>query len=125
MSRIAILAIWAYQKTFSPILYLLGVRCRFYPTCSAYAIFAFGENGFRRGLSLTYRRLRRCRPDNFESCIDFPLSRSHRSPFFSSGSMRTKYEHSHPASTLLWAPSEANLYCARRSICLKSIFASS
>jgi len=59
MSRIAILAIWAYQKTFSPILYLLGVRCRFYPSCSAYAIIAFSENGFRRGPSLTYRRLRR------------------------------------------------------------------
>ena len=72
MSRIAILAIWAYQKTFSPVLYQLGVRCRFYPSCSAYAIIAFSENGFRRGLSLTYRRLRRCRPDNFESCIDFP-----------------------------------------------------
>src|SRR5271157_1679814 len=27
-------------------------------------------------------------------------SRSHRSPFFSSDSMRTKYEHPHPASTL-------------------------
>jgi putative component of membrane protein insertase Oxa1/YidC/SpoIIIJ protein YidD len=46
MSRIAILAIWAYQKTFSPILYLLGVRCRFYAPCSAYAIIAFGENEF-------------------------------------------------------------------------------
>src|SRR5271157_1047426 len=38
MSRIAVLAIRTYQKTFSPILYLLGVRCRFYPSCSAYAV---------------------------------------------------------------------------------------
>jgi uncharacterized protein len=36
--------------------------CRFYPSCSHYAEEAFAEHGFWRGLSLTVRRLVRCRP---------------------------------------------------------------
>jgi putative membrane protein insertion efficiency factor len=36
--------------------------CRFYPSCSNYAIDAFTEHGFWTGLALTARRLGRCRP---------------------------------------------------------------
>jgi hypothetical protein len=36
--------------------------CRFYPSCSNYAVEAFTEHGFWSGLSLTARRLVRCRP---------------------------------------------------------------
>jgi hypothetical protein len=36
--------------------------CRFYPSCSHYAVDAFTEHGFWRGLALTARRLLRCRP---------------------------------------------------------------
>jgi putative membrane protein insertion efficiency factor len=36
--------------------------CRFYPSCSQYAVEAFTEHGFWRGLALTARRLVRCRP---------------------------------------------------------------
>jgi hypothetical protein len=36
--------------------------CRFYPSCSNYAIEAFSEHGFWSGLALTARRLVRCRP---------------------------------------------------------------
>jgi uncharacterized protein len=36
--------------------------CRFYPSCSNYAIDAFDEHGFWHGLALTTRRLLRCRP---------------------------------------------------------------
>ena len=36
--------------------------CRFTPTCSQYAIEAINHHGARRGLSLTARRLARCRP---------------------------------------------------------------
>lgn len=36
--------------------------CRFYPSCSNYGIEAFSVHGFWRGLSLTARRLLRCRP---------------------------------------------------------------
>jgi putative membrane protein insertion efficiency factor len=36
--------------------------CRFYPSCSAYAVEAFTTHGFWRGLGLSTRRLLRCRP---------------------------------------------------------------
>lgn len=36
--------------------------CRFTPTCSHYAVTALETHGARRGLSLTIRRLARCRP---------------------------------------------------------------
>jgi hypothetical protein len=36
--------------------------CRFYPSCSNYALEAFTEHGFWRGFALTARRLVRCRP---------------------------------------------------------------
>jgi putative membrane protein insertion efficiency factor len=36
--------------------------CRFYPSCSNYAIDAFAEHGFWRGFTLTAKRLTRCRP---------------------------------------------------------------
>jgi len=36
--------------------------CRFYPSCSNYAVEAFTVHGFWRGLGLSARRLGRCRP---------------------------------------------------------------
>ncbi len=36
--------------------------CRFYPSCSNYAVEAFSEHGFTKGFTLTLRRLIRCRP---------------------------------------------------------------
>ena len=36
--------------------------CRFYPSCSAYAVEALEVHGAGRGLLLTVRRLVRCRP---------------------------------------------------------------
>lgn len=55
----AIILIRGYQKFISP---LLGTRCRFYPSCSQYAILAIAEWGFWRGLWLTIRRLLKCGP---------------------------------------------------------------
>jgi hypothetical protein len=36
--------------------------CRFYPSCSNYAIEAFTEHGFWHGFGLSAKRLVRCRP---------------------------------------------------------------
>lgn len=36
--------------------------CRFYPTCSHYAVEAIETHGSAKGLWLTVRRLSRCRP---------------------------------------------------------------
>jgi putative membrane protein insertion efficiency factor len=49
----------AYQLVLSP---LLGPRCRFYPSCSHYAIEAIEAYGAVRGTWLTVKRISRCHP---------------------------------------------------------------
>ena len=48
-----------YRRFISP---LLGPRCRFYPSCSAYALEAVQVHGALRGSWLAVRRLSRCHP---------------------------------------------------------------
>jgi uncharacterized protein len=48
-----------YQLTLSP---LLGPRCRFYPSCSCYALIAIECHGVFRGSWLGLKRLMRCHP---------------------------------------------------------------
>jgi putative membrane protein insertion efficiency factor len=48
-----------YQLVISP---LLGPRCRFYPSCSHYAIEAIETHGALRGVWLTIKRISRCHP---------------------------------------------------------------
>jgi len=50
-----------YQRLLSP---LLGPRCRFHPTCSAYAVQALERHGVVRGSVLAARRIVRCHPLN-------------------------------------------------------------
>ena len=59
LARIAIAPIRLYQVVVSP---LLGPRCRYYPTCSAYAIDAIRAFGILRGSVLAGWRLLRCNP---------------------------------------------------------------
>ncbi|MBV6524308.1 membrane protein insertion efficiency factor YidD [Ursidibacter maritimus] len=48
-----------YRYVISP---LLGPRCRFYPTCSQYALDAIRIHGAIKGSWLTAKRLSRCHP---------------------------------------------------------------
>lgn len=41
---------------------LYGDVCKFYPTCSAYALESFEKHGAIRGSVLTVKRLGRCHP---------------------------------------------------------------
>lgn len=48
-----------YQKLVSQ---FLGERCKYYPSCSEYAVQAIGKFGILRGLVLAGWRLLRCNP---------------------------------------------------------------
>lgn len=51
-----------YKTVLSPMLYILGSRCRFEPTCGTYSLQAFQQHGFLRGLRLSVVRLAKCHP---------------------------------------------------------------
>ena len=48
-----------YKYLLSP---LLGVNCRFTPTCSQYAIEALKSHGAFKGIYLAFHRITRCHP---------------------------------------------------------------
>lgn len=48
-----------YQTVISP---LTPPTCRFYPTCSEYALTSFRRYGFAKGFVLTVKRLSKCHP---------------------------------------------------------------
>ena len=59
MRRFLILGVRAYQVGLGP---LLPASCRYYPSCSAYAIEALERYGAARGTWLSVRRILRCHP---------------------------------------------------------------
>lgn len=59
LARILSLTVLGYQRFLSP---LLGPRCRFEPSCSAYAREALSLHGAVRGSALALWRLLRCQP---------------------------------------------------------------
>jgi len=61
MRHVLRILIRAYQLVLSP---LLGPRCRFYPSCSHYAIEAIETHGALRGSWLSAKRICRCHPFN-------------------------------------------------------------
>ena len=58
-ARTAIMLVKAYQRIVSP---YLPARCRFVPSCSAYAVTAIARWGLCKGGALTLWRLLRCQP---------------------------------------------------------------
>ncbi|MGH1486650.1 MAG: membrane protein insertion efficiency factor YidD [Cellvibrionaceae bacterium] len=56
---LAIKFIRAYQLIASP---WVGNQCRFYPSCSHYAIDAYKQQGFIKGSWLTLKRVLKCNP---------------------------------------------------------------
>ena len=60
MKHVCILLIRFYQKFLSPL--KRTQCCRFYPTCSAYALEAFTKRGFFVGFGLSLWRVLRCNP---------------------------------------------------------------
>ncbi|MDR3179417.1 MAG: membrane protein insertion efficiency factor YidD [Holosporaceae bacterium] len=71
MQKIAIVFIRFYQMIISPHLKLF--QCKFFPTCSEYAIMAIKEFGLWKGLHKTLVRLVKCNPFT-SGGVDFPES---------------------------------------------------
>ena len=61
LKKVLILLIKIYRKYISP---LKPPSCRFYPTCSEYAIEAIEKYGAMKGSFLAIRRILRCHPFN-------------------------------------------------------------
>jgi putative membrane protein insertion efficiency factor len=59
LARMLTAPIVAYRRYVSP---ALPARCRFHPTCSAYAQEALARHGALRGTGLAIWRLLRCHP---------------------------------------------------------------
>ncbi|MDD3082848.1 MAG: membrane protein insertion efficiency factor YidD [Desulfobacterales bacterium] len=59
IKRLVLTVIRGYQLFISP---LLGPSCRFYPTCSSYAMQAVARYGVVKGAILTFKRILRCNP---------------------------------------------------------------
>lgn len=59
MSKVLIVLVRIYQVVISP---MLGPRCRFYPSCSNYAIEAVRVHGALRGSGMAAWRVLRCNP---------------------------------------------------------------
>ncbi|WP_285780150.1 membrane protein insertion efficiency factor YidD [Microtetraspora sp. NBRC 13810] len=58
-ARLLMAPIRFYRAFLGP---LLGPRCRFHPSCSAYGLEAIAVHGALRGSWLTIRRIGRCHP---------------------------------------------------------------
>ena len=59
MKRLLLLLIGAYRLLLSP---FLGANCRFYPSCSSYALEAIETHGALRGTWLAVKRISKCHP---------------------------------------------------------------
>ena len=69
-----ILLLMAYRKVISP---LYGQVCRFFPSCSAYALEAITVHGAVKGSWLAVRRLARCHPWNAGGVDHVPAGHRH------------------------------------------------
>lgn len=74
-----------YQRVISP---LYPPSCRFYPSCSQYALVAVERHGVLRGAALAGWRLLRCNPWNAGGVDDVP-------PVRGQDEARTPHHHQH------------------------------
>ena len=74
MRHVLKILIRGYQLAISP---LLGPSCRFYPSCSHYAIEAIEAHGALRGTWLSIKRIGRCHPWNAGGFDPVPACSKH------------------------------------------------
>jgi len=59
MTRVALFVLRLYRLLLSP---YVPTTCRFYPTCSRYAMEAIQKKGLWKGISLGVQRVLKCHP---------------------------------------------------------------
>ena len=62
MRKIGICIIKFYKKFISPIFHFFGIECKYYPTCSQYALEAIEKYGLLKGSFLAGKRILKCNP---------------------------------------------------------------
>lgn len=62
--------LWVYRRIISPI---YGDVCRYYPSCSAYAVGSVQQHGAIKGIFLGLWRILRCNPWSAGGVDDVPL----------------------------------------------------
>jgi uncharacterized protein len=75
LAGMLIVIVRAYQRWISP---MLAPSCRFYPSCSTYAVTAIARHGAVRGSALALWRLLRCHPFNRGGVDQVPARSSDR-----------------------------------------------
>lgn len=73
--NLAVLILRGYRAVISP---LYGDVCRYYPSCSSYALQAIQEYGLVVGTVLGIRRIVRCHPWAAGGVDDVPLKKKRR-----------------------------------------------
>lgn len=62
LKNIILTALVFYKKTISPLISRGYSGCRFYPSCSDYAVQAINKKGAFKGGFLAFKRVLRCNP---------------------------------------------------------------
>ena len=68
--NLGLVVLQAYRSVISP---LYGDVCKYYPSCSAYAVGAVQQHGLLKGSALTAARLARCHPWARGGVDDVPM----------------------------------------------------
>jgi len=78
LKKLSVKLIRAYRYFISP---MLGNNCRYYPTCSEYAIWEFENENFFKAFVKTLLRILRCN-QLFRGGIDYPVIKKKINPVF-------------------------------------------
>lgn len=62
MKKSILFLIKKYKKYISPFFEQIGIKCKYYPTCSEYSCQAVQKYGVFKGLFLSIKRILRCNP---------------------------------------------------------------
>ena len=62
MKNLILCFIKLYKKFISPIFKMMGIECKYYPTCSEYTRMAIEKYGCIKGIFLGLKRIIKCNP---------------------------------------------------------------